>query len=152
MGFGLFIAIVGLVISAFSAGSSAFEAQKAKTKSGKEGDARRKVAASEARAAHVREQRNLRLQRAKISAGQAASGSIGSAQLGSSIALGTAAQANQQAIAEGLSITNQQISLGEQQTVDQANAQIGQAIGSFAATAITPTGQDQLSPVERILK
>ena len=118
-------------------------AQDAKKTASEQRMASERVQASKDRAAHVAQQRAARVQRARAMNAAIAGGAESSLAQGSIIAGQTMADTNQALIAEQGELASQQFALQEQQTVDQANAAIGAAVGSFAATTTAEDSSGQ---------
>jgi hypothetical protein len=126
--------------------------QDAKKTARQQAEAQKKQIAIQARAKHVAQQRAARVKIAEAKAAGLASGAQSSMTQGDIMGKNTLATANQATIAAEAAAQGEQIDLSTQQTVDQANAAIGQAVGTFGVQTLTPTGTDNLNMFERAFK
>jgi hypothetical protein len=128
------------------------QAQDTKKTAREQAAIRKKQVAAQARVKFITQQRAARKKIAEAQAASAASGAIGSLTQGDITAKSTMLAANQDIIGAEAATQATQIDLSTQQTVDTANAQIGQSVGTFAAQTLTPTGTDQKNMFERAIE
>ena len=147
MGTGLEIA--ALAIAAVGAAASVKNAIDAKGQAKDQKRLQKEQARIAARQAEIKAQREDRRRRAAIVNASASNEGVSSVTAGALLAGRTSLSAQQDAIGTSLSLQEKQFNIQYDNTVAAANAQIGQAIGSFASTALTPYGQDDKSLVER---
>lgn len=143
------LGVAGLIISAVGTGASIASAQEAKSDARKQRRAQEKQQRLQQRLSEARSRRQARIRRAQIQATSGAAGVTGSIVQAPLTGIESGVSAQAQLFREQGEIQREQFGIAESQTVNQANAAIAGALGSFAAEAFTPDATGK-SPVEQI--
>lgn len=129
--------VAALVIAAAGTASSIHSAQEAKSNAAKQAREQKRIELLNRRVAQATKRRETRQRIA--SAQVTGTGSTSSVTVGSVAGLNTTLGANLDYSDQTGQIQRNQFELGASQVASEANAQIGAALGSFAATALSPS-------------
>jgi hypothetical protein len=133
--------LFALALGGASMLSSIFGAKGAKKDAKRQKRLMQQLAAIQARQQHIESQRAARIRSASLIGARAAQGGGASSVIESAlVGLQTQARTQQDITGQQLAIQQRQYDIQADQQIDAANASIGGAIGSFAATVTAPTG------------